>query len=264
MDLREINAQYSNRHPWELARVAALKKILSRVLSDGQETAILDLGCGDGFASREVFKENRQAKVTCLDIFLTPDQISELKETCPQFEYETSYQSLGKKSFDLILMLDVIEHEEDDRALLKRMMDHHLAPGGSIVIFAPAFPLLFGDHDRFLKHFRRYKRKGLINLVTTTGLEVVSSGYLFFLLLFPRFLSVLLQNILGPASFKGKGIGKWDHGRLVTSFFTFLLNIDNTTLLWLNKVQFHLPGLSLWVICRKPPLLSPVTTKPTA
>jgi SAM-dependent methyltransferase len=253
MDLIETNPQNSNRHPWEIARMTALKKILDRDLFNKKHTKILDIGCGDGFVSRSLFFQDKQISVTCLDINFISDQITELKILCPRFNYTNNYESIQKEQFDLILLLDVLEHEKDDRTLLKLITENLLANEGKLIIFAPAFPSFFGAHDLFLKHFRRYTRKGLLNLTKNLGLNQLASGYLFSLLLFPRMASTLIQSIFGPSLIKGKGIGNWNHNRMVTSLITFFLIMDNRLSLWLNKFQINIPGLTTWILCQKQP-----------
>lgn len=262
MDLTEINHQNLNRHPWEIARIEAIKKILHPILNNERHHKILDIGCGDGFVSMSMFEQNFQVSVSCLDIFFTPEQIQELKTRCPRFTYTNTYESLRGEKFDLILMLDVLEHEKDDRALLKVIIENFLADGGKLLIATPAFQALFGAHDRFLKHCRRYSRQELINLSEIHGLSLLNSGYLFFLLLFPRALSVFLQKLVSPSLIKGRGVGSWNYNRMITWLASFLLSLDNGLLLWLNKYQIPFPGLTAWVLCQKQPSLSPVITKP--
>ena len=78
--------------------------------------------------------------------------------------------------FDCILYVDVLEHIEDDRRELERASGH-LAPGGSIVIVAPAHGWLYTPFDRAIGHFRRYSRTSL-RAVVPDRLEVTHMGYL--------------------------------------------------------------------------------------
>lgn len=261
MDLIETNPRHSNRHPWEIARVKVLKKMLKRSLVNKKHQKVLDVGCGDGYISRDLFFPFNQVSVSCLDPFLTPEQITELKTLCPRFNYTNNYDAIRGEKFDLILLLDVLEHEQDDRALLKEITETFLANEGKLIIFAPAFQSLFCAHDLFLKHFRRYTRQKLIDLTETLGLTRVASGYLFSLLLFPRMVSTLLQKILGRSLIRNRGVGNWNHNRMVTSIITFLLNLDNGLLLGLTKVKIHIPGLTTWILCQKQPSSSPAIMK---
>src|SRR6185312_16486006 len=59
--------------------------------------------------------------------------------------------------FDLVVMLDVLEHLEDDHAGLAAVLTR-LAPGGFFLATVPAFPMLWSSHDVSHHHFRRYSR----------------------------------------------------------------------------------------------------------
>jgi hypothetical protein len=77
---------------------------------------------------------------------------------------------------DNIVLLNVLEHIEDDAALLARAA-RSLRPGGALIVFAPAFAHLYARMDREAGHFRRYSRRALVRLVEQPGLEVVHARY---------------------------------------------------------------------------------------
>lgn len=62
--------------------------------------------------------------------------------------------------FDTIVYIDVLEHIRDDRRQLE-IAASKLAPGGFLVVLAPAFQQLFSEFDRAIGHERRYTRKSL-------------------------------------------------------------------------------------------------------
>lgn len=57
--------------------------------------------------------------------------------------------------FDTILYLDVLEHIAEDRGELARAA-RLLAPGGVLVVLAPAHQFLFSRFDAAIGHYRRY------------------------------------------------------------------------------------------------------------
>jgi SAM-dependent methyltransferase len=84
--------------------------------------------------------------------------------------------------FDLIALLDVLEHVEDDSALLVELAAR-LAPGGSLLVSVPMWPELYGEGDRMAGHFRRYTPESLLEAVREAGLELrLSTGYVVALL----------------------------------------------------------------------------------
>ena len=69
------------------------------------------------------------------------------------------------------VLINVLEHIEDDAALLIELRER-LTPEGRLVLWVPAFPLLYSPFDRTIGHFRRYRRKPLVALVTANGFTV--------------------------------------------------------------------------------------------
>jgi hypothetical protein len=75
-----------------------------------------------------------------------------------------------------LLLRDVLEHIEDDAAELRRAADR-LAPGGHLVVLAPAHRALYTAFDAAIGHHRRYTRAGLLALAPA-GLVPVRARYL--------------------------------------------------------------------------------------
>ncbi|HEX8372074.1 MAG TPA: methyltransferase domain-containing protein [Chthoniobacterales bacterium] len=81
--------------------------------------------------------------------------------------------------FDLLMLMDVLEHVEDDLALLKNTL-RRASHNGFVLITVPALPVLWSAHDRFLGHFRRYTLASLERLILATGqLEMIELHYYF-------------------------------------------------------------------------------------
>jgi SAM-dependent methyltransferase len=62
--------------------------------------------------------------------------------------------------FDTILYIDVLEHIEDDRAEMARAAAR-LAPGGRVIVLAPAHQFLYTPFDQAIGHYRRYSARTL-------------------------------------------------------------------------------------------------------
>jgi len=76
------------------------------------------------------------------------------------------------EAFDTVVLLDVLEHIEDDVALLAGL-GARLGPGGHLILKVPAMPSLYSPMDEAIGHWRRYDKKGLIEVISRAGLEVV-------------------------------------------------------------------------------------------
>jgi SAM-dependent methyltransferase len=83
---------------------------------------------------------------------------------------------------DVVLLLDVLEHLDDDAAALREARAL-LRPGGALVITVPAYQWLWSDHDVLLQHRRRYTLRRLRARVTAAGLSISHASYFNTLLL---------------------------------------------------------------------------------
>jgi SAM-dependent methyltransferase len=248
MDLREHKNRLM-RHPWEIARVKALKLLLRSILE--KELTVLDIGCGDGYVCRELFQGSAIKHVTALDINLSDDEIREFSARDKDIRYVNDYATISRTNYDLILLLDVLEHVSDDKIFLREITEKNLAAGGSLVITAPMFQALFTSHDAFLGHYRRYSLAELAGLADASGLACISTGYLFTSLLFVRFVSACFQKVLKRAFANNRGVGNWNHGSFITKVISSLLILDCRISLFLNRMNIKLPGLTGWILCKK-------------
>ncbi len=79
--------------------------------------------------------------------------------------------ALARYSFDTVTLINVLEHAEDDVAMLRRA-HALLVPGGRVVVYAPAGRELYGAMDRGVDHRRRYEREELVAKLQQAGFEV--------------------------------------------------------------------------------------------
>lgn len=84
-------------------------------------------------------------------------------------DLQASLQSLP--AVETVLAMNVLEHIPDDRAALRALATTVL-PGGSIVVWVPAYPSLYGEFDRLVGHVRRYRPEQLQQVVVDAGLRV--------------------------------------------------------------------------------------------
>jgi SAM-dependent methyltransferase len=249
MDLSERPATPVRRHPWETARLAAIRRILAGLAL--REPRVLDVGCGDGYLVRELRTPLRFRHVVAQDIHMSEELARELN--APGVEFVRELTQIDYQA-DLILLLDVLEHLPDPRALLLDLMRQRLAPGGRFLITVPAFQGLFTDHDRALKHFRRYSRTELLRLVESAGLEALDSGYLFASLLLPRGVSALRERAARrphrEANGAVRGVGAWSGSRWLTRAVHAALCLDGRLCLLARQGGVTLPGLTVWLTCK--------------
>ena len=85
--------------------------------------------------------------------------------------FDLSWEERVSTRVDTVLAVNVLEHIQDDVAALRRMADA-VVPDGTVVLFVPAYPSLYGPHDRAAGHVRRYVPKTLRSAVLEAGLNV--------------------------------------------------------------------------------------------
>lgn len=115
---------------------------------------VLDFGAGTGTYA-EMLKEGG-LQVDCLE----PDETQARLLKSMGYKVIEDANDLKAGSYDLIYAFNVLEHIEDDGSIVKTLTKA-LKPGGKLVIYVPAFQLLFTSMDKKVGHYRRYKKDRL-------------------------------------------------------------------------------------------------------
>jgi 2-polyprenyl-3-methyl-5-hydroxy-6-metoxy-1,4-benzoquinol methylase len=129
----------------------------------------LEIGCGHGVA-RDMLERDCGFPVDGCDLSRTALELARPGKgrllLYDIFDQEPSM--LGR--YDVVFLLDVIEHIQDDTSFLLAAL-RHLRPGGLVVVNVPASRLLFSDYDRAAGHVRRYTHGSLARLLERCGVE---------------------------------------------------------------------------------------------
>ena len=250
MDLCEVTENFK-RHPWELARVKYLTKILGMIEDPESITKVLDVGCGDGFIANNVLEKFSAERIDGIDINLQDSEITKLSSFYAKIDFHNTFETLKARKYNLVLLLDVLEHTEDDISFLIEIVEKHLDSGGYCLITAPAFNCMFSSHDRFLRHYRRYNLKELTDLIRNSNLTSICCGYLFLSLIPVRLISLWYERFAKIELMANKGVGVWKYGKIVTRLITSFLTLGNVVSITFNKFGITIPGLTVWTLCKK-------------
>ncbi len=240
MDLSERSTAFQGeRHFWEAARAAFLRQLM-RDYPAFPTGALLDFGCGDGYLLSGMMADFPERRYTALDIALDDETAARMSRTGGA-RVVNRPEAVRESEFQVVTMFDVLEHLEDDEAELKRL-GSALPEGALLFLTVPAFQCLFGEHDRMLRHFRRYDRAGLTKLLRRNGFQVLESGYFFAVLPVVR----LLLHLMGRRDGIGCGAVRplWLN-RLLERW----LRMDAAICRWLARRGVILPGLSGYAVC---------------
>ncbi|MDA0633673.1 methyltransferase domain-containing protein [Nonomuraea sp. MCN248] len=134
--------------------------------------SVLEVGAGLGeFASQ--FTGLDRLVVTDVD----PDAVKVMKARfagrgeVEAAQFDLSCGATLDRPVETAIAINVLEHFEDDAALLT-LLARSVVPGGTLVLWVPAYQSLYGDFDRKVGHFRRYTPATLRDAAVRAGLEV--------------------------------------------------------------------------------------------
>ena len=188
-------AELDQHHWWFLARRRILETLIDRIVQPPKKARILEVGCGTGH-NLSMLKRFGKVEASELDPSARALASKRLRGQVKEAKLP-DLSMFERDAYDLVALLDVLEHVPDDlgslRAILKR-----LKPGGALLLTVPANPWMWSAHDVAHHHFRRYTRKQLKELFSKAGLEVQLLSY-FNTLLYPL---VAAARIIGKMTRK--------------------------------------------------------------
>lgn len=243
MDLTERSGDETQaRHPWEEARATFFLDLLERHHAVGAASRVLDVGAGDAYFARRLLERFPGAEVFAWDSGYSDDEARALAG--PGI---VATRTRPHGSFDLVLLLDVIEHLDDEGPFLEDLR-RTLAPGARVLVSVPAWQQLHGSHDMRLRHRRRYDPRAARALLEQRGFVIVEHGGLFHSLLVPRSLSVAVEARLGRTA--SGGLGSSPTGPLRKAM-SAVLRVDNALSAAFSRAGLDVPGLSWWALCAR-------------
>ena len=145
---------------------------------------ILEIGPGTGANIIELQKFGK------VDILEVDDYFIELVKKDQRLEVNNVFEAFEEVNteYDLVVILDVLEHVKDTENFLKNI-NSILSKNGLLILSVPAHMSLFSEHDVLLKHFRRYSMESLADELKDKFIPIEFFWYNF--LLFPlRYIQV--------------------------------------------------------------------------
>ncbi|NQU57700.1 MAG: class I SAM-dependent methyltransferase [Rhodospirillales bacterium] len=150
-----LHSELESVHWWFVSRRKILLPLIRRIMSDAPGDLIVDVGCGTG-GTVESFHND----FNCIGIDPSESGIEKARAAYPscQFICGRAPDDLGdvKERAALYLLMDVLEHIEDDQKFLADLVAH-ARPGSHFLITVPAHMALWSQHDETALHVRRYE-----------------------------------------------------------------------------------------------------------
>ncbi|MEX2596290.1 MAG: class I SAM-dependent methyltransferase [Salibacteraceae bacterium] len=190
-DQNELCMQFEESSFWFIHRNDCIAEMIKRFPPSG---AFLDIGGGNGFVAKRIQDEGFET------IVLEPGPVgaSNSKKRGVEQVICSTFQDahFPPQSIDAAGMFDVIEHIEDDDAML-REIHASLKENGRLYLSVPAFDWLWSQVDEDAGHFRRYTKTSMKDVLERAGFELEFSTYIFSVLPLPIFLFRSIPSKLG-------------------------------------------------------------------
>lgn len=184
-----------DRHWWFQGRRAIVQALCVRFVAPRAPVRIFDIGCGIG-----MMMEALAPLGMCYGMDGDPSMVACARErigVAHVFEGVAPAALPPVPPCDVALLLDVLEHCDDEHSMLQAIRTKLLVSGGLLMITVPAYSWLWSPHDVANEHKRRYTRRTLIKTLETNGFVVRKCSY-FNTILFPAVvIGKLLERIRG-------------------------------------------------------------------
>jgi len=209
---------------------------------------IMDIGCSYGIMLRVLLREFPGGCILGADYLRGPlEALAGSLPGVPLLQFDLTACPLPNHSLDGIVLLNVLEHIQDDEAALAQVA-RILKPGGIAIIEVPAGPNLFDIYDRQLLHYRRYRMSDLKQKVCRQGLRVLAQSHLGFFL-YPAFWVVKKRGrrllMADPEVQKAIVVGQITSGRS-RSVLSLIMDIEGKL-----RTRIYYPfGIRCLLTCR--------------
>jgi len=179
----------------------------------------LEIGAGIGTFSHHLLPHVASLDVLEPSQHLVPVLQSTFKNTEKASVHSQSLEDFlqhNQQNYDVIVMVNVLEHIEDDKAALQGLWQR-LNPGGHLLIYVPALPFLYSQFDRQIGHFRRYTRPVLRECLEAASFQILKIRYMDVLGILPWY---LMNTLGGQVTLNPSAVKLYDSvGIPVTKFF---------------------------------------------
>lgn len=163
-------ARLEARNFWFQSRNRLIAWALRRYFARAQ--SLLEIGCGTGFVMAGIAGALPGIKIAASEAHVSGLRFAAQRVPGAHLMQMDARAVPFAAEFDVVAAFDVIEHIEDDRAVLREM--HRAArPGGGILLTVPQHPWLWSEFDARARHVRRYTARDLREKVLSAGFEIV-------------------------------------------------------------------------------------------
>jgi SAM-dependent methyltransferase len=176
---------------WMVGRRSIIRNYLELAERRMPLELIIDVGCGSGGNLNLL---SQYAAVVGVEKSPVLADVAKSRNVAAEIIAGDLLDLEPREPATMITLFDVLEHIEEDGVFVARL-SHYGSPSHMVLISVPACELLYSRHDELLHHYRRYSRKGLIELLNRSGYRVIASSYSLFLLFPVVFLARTMERV---------------------------------------------------------------------
>ncbi|MGD8792259.1 MAG: class I SAM-dependent methyltransferase [Anaerolineae bacterium] len=159
-------------HWWFAGRTWSLLHTIDRLVAPDGSHRVLDVGCGAGNMFHHLARYG-----PVLGVDNNPRPLAVARERGYDVREGLAEDlPLDDEAFDLVALLDTVEHCEDEMAVLRECY-RVCAPGGHLVVTVPAFMQLWSHNDVLNAHQRRYSAPELKEKLNRVGFRIRRMSY---------------------------------------------------------------------------------------
>jgi SAM-dependent methyltransferase len=159
-----------DHHWWFVGKRLLVTALLADALA-APRPRILDAGCGTGGMLAHLRGISPGARAVGTDPSALALALCKRRGLAAVARAEAGHLPFRRADFDVVLLLDVLEHVRDEGALLAAVR-RVLRPGGTVLVSVPAYQWLWSVHDEALHHVRRYTARRLRHALAEAGFIV--------------------------------------------------------------------------------------------
>jgi SAM-dependent methyltransferase len=168
--INNLNMTESNLKSYNDSIARKIFKVTTSMYGKVSDITVLDFGAGTGTIAK-ILRNKYDIKSDCVELdpilkkslesngFITSSKLEEL-----QLQYDVIYTS------------NVLEHITNDQETIEKLKKY-LKYGGCLIVYVPAFPILYSYMDKKIGHVRRYRKKDLVDKIEMGGFKVQKVTY---------------------------------------------------------------------------------------
>lgn len=194
----QVLGETESSHFWPQTKIRIVHALISRYIGQMQQSMrLLDIGCGNGILMQ--FLSAKYPHIQCTGIDGHPVALQLARQRVPDArlvlqDFMRINEWDPKNQYDVITLLDVIEHLDDPVQFLQ-LLKNRLVANGILIVSVPAFMQLWSERDEFLGHRKRYTKRSLQNEMHAAGWRVQHCNYAYSFMFLPVY---VMRKIMYP------------------------------------------------------------------